>query len=135
MPRSRTQFARLGAPTDVAGAVAFLATDDAPYISGTNLLVDGGWLAPPPRGAPRPRRRNPSVRKFEPHTRRSQPAARSRRCAACGGNRHSADQQLLAAACATHRSTRKRAIETLGGRRSSALSMLSAARSWSSVNH
>jgi NAD(P)-dependent dehydrogenase (short-subunit alcohol dehydrogenase family) len=43
--RSRTPFARLGAPTDVAGAVAFLATDDALYISGTNLLVDGGWMA------------------------------------------------------------------------------------------
>jgi NAD(P)-dependent dehydrogenase (short-subunit alcohol dehydrogenase family) len=29
----------------VAGAVAFLAADDAHYISGTNLLVDGGWMA------------------------------------------------------------------------------------------
>jgi NAD(P)-dependent dehydrogenase (short-subunit alcohol dehydrogenase family) len=43
--RSRTPFARLGRPDDVAGAVAFLASDDALYVSGTNLLVDGGWMA------------------------------------------------------------------------------------------
>lgn len=43
--RSRTPFPRLGRPDDVAGAAAFLASDDALYISGTNLLVDGGWMA------------------------------------------------------------------------------------------
>jgi NAD(P)-dependent dehydrogenase (short-subunit alcohol dehydrogenase family) len=43
--RSRTPFSRLGRPEDVAGAVAFLASDDSLYISGTNLLVDGGWMA------------------------------------------------------------------------------------------
>jgi NAD(P)-dependent dehydrogenase (short-subunit alcohol dehydrogenase family) len=43
--QSRTPFPRLGRPDDVAGAVAFLASDDACYISGTNLLVDGGWMA------------------------------------------------------------------------------------------
>jgi NAD(P)-dependent dehydrogenase (short-subunit alcohol dehydrogenase family) len=43
--RSRTPFARLGRPDDVAGAVAFLASDAATYISGANLLVDGGWMA------------------------------------------------------------------------------------------
>jgi glucose 1-dehydrogenase len=41
----RTPFWRLGRPADVAGAVAFLASDDALYVSGTNLLVDGGWMA------------------------------------------------------------------------------------------
>lgn len=43
--RSRTPFARLGEPSDVASAVAFLACDQASYISGINLLVDGGWMA------------------------------------------------------------------------------------------
>ena len=43
--RSRTPFPRLGRPDDVASATAFLASEDALYISGTNLLVDGGWMA------------------------------------------------------------------------------------------
>lgn len=43
--RGRTPFARLGGPGDVAAAVAFLASDDATYISGVNLMVDGGWMA------------------------------------------------------------------------------------------
>ena len=43
--RSRTPFPRLGAPGDVAAAVSFLASDDATYISGVNLMVDGGWMA------------------------------------------------------------------------------------------
>jgi glucose 1-dehydrogenase len=43
--RSRTPFSRLGRPDDVAGAVAFLASDAATYVSGATLLVDGGWMA------------------------------------------------------------------------------------------
>jgi glucose 1-dehydrogenase len=43
--RSRTPFGRLGEPADVAAAVAFLASADAAYISGVNLMVDGGWMA------------------------------------------------------------------------------------------
>jgi NAD(P)-dependent dehydrogenase (short-subunit alcohol dehydrogenase family) len=43
--RSRTPFSRLGRPEDVAGAVVFLSSDDSLYVSGTNLLVDGGWMA------------------------------------------------------------------------------------------
>jgi NAD(P)-dependent dehydrogenase (short-subunit alcohol dehydrogenase family) len=43
--RSRTPFPRLGEPRDVASAVSFLASDEAAYLSGVNLLVDGGWMA------------------------------------------------------------------------------------------
>jgi glucose 1-dehydrogenase len=42
---SRTPFPRLGRPDDVAGAVLFLASDDCSFISGHNLMVDGGWMA------------------------------------------------------------------------------------------
>ena len=35
---------RAGEPEDVAAAAAFLASDDAAYITGTALVVDGGWL-------------------------------------------------------------------------------------------
>lgn len=42
---ARTPWSRLGRPTDVANAVLFLASDEATYITGENLLVDGGWMA------------------------------------------------------------------------------------------
>lgn len=35
---------RLGQPRDVAGAVAFLASDESDYITGTTLVIDGGLL-------------------------------------------------------------------------------------------
>jgi glucose 1-dehydrogenase len=35
---------RMGEPEDVAGAVVFLAGDDARYVTGTTLFVDGGLL-------------------------------------------------------------------------------------------
>ena len=34
-----------GEPQDIAGAVAYLASDDARWVSGTTLVVDGAFLA------------------------------------------------------------------------------------------
>ncbi|MFH1946390.1 MAG: SDR family oxidoreductase, partial [Acidobacteriota bacterium] len=34
---------RLGTFADVAAAVAFLVSDEAAYITGTNIIVAGGW--------------------------------------------------------------------------------------------
>jgi NAD(P)-dependent dehydrogenase (short-subunit alcohol dehydrogenase family) len=34
---------RLGKPDKIAGAVVFLASDDASYITGTELFIDGGF--------------------------------------------------------------------------------------------
>ncbi|MGH8791965.1 MAG: SDR family oxidoreductase, partial [Stackebrandtia sp.] len=38
---------RVGEPEDIAAAVAFLASDDADWITGVTLPVDGGFLAGP----------------------------------------------------------------------------------------
>jgi NAD(P)-dependent dehydrogenase (short-subunit alcohol dehydrogenase family) len=36
---------RMGMPDDVAGAVAFFASDDSAFVTGASLLVDGGLMA------------------------------------------------------------------------------------------
>ncbi len=36
---------RLGRPSDIADGVAFLASDEASFITGTSLVIDGGYLA------------------------------------------------------------------------------------------
>jgi NAD(P)-dependent dehydrogenase (short-subunit alcohol dehydrogenase family) len=43
--RSRTPMPRLGKPDDVANAALFLASDEATFMTGENILVDGGWMA------------------------------------------------------------------------------------------
>jgi len=41
----KTALARIGKSEEIAGAVAFLLSDAASYITGHNLAVDGGWTA------------------------------------------------------------------------------------------
>ena len=36
---------RMGLPHDISPSVVFLLSDDAKYITGQNLIVDGGWTA------------------------------------------------------------------------------------------
>ncbi len=43
---SRIPLARAGLPQDIGGAVAFLASEDAAYITGVTLRVDGGLILP-----------------------------------------------------------------------------------------
>jgi NAD(P)-dependent dehydrogenase (short-subunit alcohol dehydrogenase family) len=43
--RSRSPLGRLGRPEDIANAFAFLASDDASFITGQGILVDGGILS------------------------------------------------------------------------------------------
>jgi glucose 1-dehydrogenase len=41
----RTPWPRLGKPQDIANAALHLASDRASFMTGSNMIVDGGWLA------------------------------------------------------------------------------------------
>jgi glucose 1-dehydrogenase/3-oxoacyl-[acyl-carrier protein] reductase len=43
--KDRMLVPRVGEPEDVAAAISFLLSDDASFITGAQLPVDGGWLA------------------------------------------------------------------------------------------
>jgi NAD(P)-dependent dehydrogenase (short-subunit alcohol dehydrogenase family) len=47
-----TPLGRNGQPEDIASAAAFLLSDDAAFISGQVLVVDGGWIATRYRAQP-----------------------------------------------------------------------------------
>lgn len=42
---SRVPMERPGEPVEIAAAVGFLLSDEASYITGVVLPVDGGWMA------------------------------------------------------------------------------------------
>jgi NAD(P)-dependent dehydrogenase (short-subunit alcohol dehydrogenase family) len=50
-PRTRRQvierlpIGRMGTPTDIAQGIVFLASDDAAFMTGAGLVIDGGTTA------------------------------------------------------------------------------------------
>ena len=43
--KAKVPMGRVGNPAEIAGAVVFLASDAASYVTGTQIVVDGGWTA------------------------------------------------------------------------------------------
>ena len=42
---NKVPLGRLGSPNDIAPGLIFLLSDDSRYITGHNLIIDGGWTA------------------------------------------------------------------------------------------
>nr|WP_239549187.1 SDR family oxidoreductase [Scopulibacillus daqui] len=42
--KQHTALRRVGKPEEIANIIAFLASSEASYMTGTDVLADGGWL-------------------------------------------------------------------------------------------
>jgi NAD(P)-dependent dehydrogenase (short-subunit alcohol dehydrogenase family) len=40
-----TPFKRVADPAEIASAILYLASDESSFVTGTSLIVDGGYLA------------------------------------------------------------------------------------------
>jgi len=42
--KENTALGRIGKASEIANVIAFVASDEASYMTGSDVLVDGGWL-------------------------------------------------------------------------------------------
>ena len=42
---ARQPIGRMGRPDEIANAALYLASDEASFVTGSTLVIDGGWTA------------------------------------------------------------------------------------------